>query len=300
MDILSPSEQKFLKNYDASLYEKPSLCVDTILFTIRDMENKNYRKLPEKSLQILLTHRANYPYKDYFSLPGTFIKLDESLDECAARCLKEKTNLQDIYLEQLYTFGEVERDPRTRVISCTYMSLVNSDSLVASPGINVSSVEYFSIDTKISNIQVKETSQGNITTYDTLLTLTNKEHTLSAIVQTTKELVHTRSKLTYQVKESNQIAFDHAKAIVYALERLKNKIEYTDIAFSLMPTYFSLADLQRCYEIILGTSLITPNFRRKIAPMVIKTDKMVLGAGHRPSQLFQFNTNWHHHTFTDV
>jgi len=92
--------------------------------------------------------------------------------------------------------------------------------------------------------------------------------------------------------ESNGIAFDHAKIIEYGIERLHNKIEYTDIAFNLMPELFTLTELQQVYEVILDTELLKANFRRKIAGKVIETDQYTRDVGHRPSKLFRFNPNW--------
>lgn len=291
------TEQEFLSNYNVNEYERPSLCVDNILFTIRDRESKNYRKLPTKSLQVLLTYRENYPFKNCWALPGTFVHMQESLDEAATRCLKEKTNISEVYLEQLYTFGEINRDPRTRVISCTYMSLVDSANLSLKAGKNISAIDFFTVETKVSNYKTIDTKHGNITTYTTELILKNSGTVINASIQTKKELIHTKSITTYQVLKSENIAFDHAKNIVYALDRLKNKVEYTDIAFSLMPDLFTLTNLQKCYEIILDKPLLAANFRRKIANMVIETDKIDTGAGHRPSKLYQFNPNWYKENF---
>ena len=79
-------------------YFKPSVTVDSIIFTIRDSQTDNYRKLPEKKLQILLVKRAQEPYKEQWSLPGTFVGEKERLEEAVNRSLEEKTNIKDIYL----------------------------------------------------------------------------------------------------------------------------------------------------------------------------------------------------------
>lgn len=296
MKQTSITEEEFLKNFDSSKFTNPSISVDNILFTIREQENENYRKLPKKSLQLLMVRRNEHPYQNMWSLPGTFVQMNETLDDCAIRCLKEKTHLNDIYLEQLYTFGDLNRDPRTRVISCTYMSLMDSTKLNTKAGRNVSSVDFFTVHTENTEPMIKKTKRGNISTFTTTLTLQNHDTTLTASIETKRELVDTRNITTYRIVHSDAIAFDHAKAIVYALDRLKNKVEYTDIAFSLMPSVFTLTDLQKCYEILLNKPLLTANFRRKIAHMVTQTDQMEIGAGHRPSKLFTFNPNWH----TDV
>jgi hypothetical protein len=94
------------------------------------------------------------------------------------------------------------------------------------------------------------------------------------------------------VIESHGIAFDHAKIIAYGIERLRSKVEYTDIAFNLMPKRFTLTELQQVYEVILDKELLKANFRRKIAAMVTETNEYTRDAGHRPSKLFRFNPNW--------
>ena len=84
------------------------------------------------------------------------------------------------------------------------------------------------------------------------------------------------------------MAFDHDKVILAGLERIKNKINYTDIVFNMMPEYFTLGELQQVYEVILNKKLLDPAFRRIIANKVEKTDKMKKGEGHRPSYLFRY------------
>jgi 8-oxo-dGTP diphosphatase len=109
-----------VSKYDATQYERPSVTVDTVIFTLRSGE-----------LQVLLVQRKNWPYAGMWAIPGGFIHMDESLEEAARRELAEETGVDDpdIYLEQLYTFGDPNRDPRTRVITVAYYALVSSDRL---------------------------------------------------------------------------------------------------------------------------------------------------------------------------
>jgi hypothetical protein len=87
--------------------------------------------------------------------------------------------------------------------------------------------------------------------------------------------------------QNNGLAFDHAKIAAYALRRLRSKLEYTDVAFNLMPERFTLSELQQVYEVILGRKLLAPVFRRKIVDRVKKTNLLTDNAGHRPSVLFE-------------
>lgn len=115
-------------------YPKPSVTVDTVILTIK-----------ENDLKVLLVKRNIEPFKDVWAIPGGFVKLDESLDDAAKRELEEETGVKDVYLEQLYTFGEVARDPRGRVITVTYFALVNSDKLTLAASTDAAEAQWFSL-----------------------------------------------------------------------------------------------------------------------------------------------------------
>lgn len=124
------------------------------------------------------------------------------------------------------------------------------------------------------------------------LNLFNHHDKLQAVVKIVKTVEGKVTTIDREVIKANGIAFDHAKIIEYGLERLRNKIEYTDIAFNLMPELFTLTELQQVYEVILETELLKANFRRKTAGMVIETNEYTKDAGHRPSKRYRFNPNW--------
>ena len=94
---------------------------DVVIFTIQDNQ-----------LKVLLVKRAHEPFKSKWALPGGYVRISETLDDAALRILKEKTNVQNIYLEQLYTFGDPLRHPNSRVITCAYFALIRSDDIVLS------------------------------------------------------------------------------------------------------------------------------------------------------------------------
>jgi 8-oxo-dGTP diphosphatase len=286
------TEAQFLAEYDAGRFERPSVTVDMLIFTVTDEEKKNYRKLPEKVLRLLMIKRGDHPYLGQWALPGGFVKIDESLEEAALRELKEETNIEDIYMEQLYTWGDVARDPRTRVISASYLSLVDSSALDIRTSDDADDAKWFTVSCKLFQEQKTLTEKGYILQRLFKLSLSNDEDELSAIVRTVKNVDGKVTKIEREVIESKGIAFDHAKIIEYGIDRLRSKIEYTDIAFNLMPELFTLTELQQVYEVILGTELLKANFRRKTADMVIETNKYTRDAGHRPSKLFRFNPNW--------
>ncbi|NLL05005.1 MAG: NUDIX hydrolase [Clostridiaceae bacterium] len=285
------TEEEFLKTYDAGEYERPSVTVDMLIFTVTDQEKESYRKLPEKVLRLLMIKRGDHPYIGQWALPGGFVNMDESMDEAARRELKEETNIDNIYMEQLYTWGDVGRDPRTRIISTSYMSLVDSHSLDVKANDDADDAKWFTVSCKLFQEQKTVTPAGYILQRLFKLILSNEDDILSATIKIVKTVENRVTKIEREIVESEGIAFDHAKIIEYGIERLRNKIEYTDIAFNLMPELFTLTQLQQVYEIILDTELLKANFRRKISDMVIETNEYTKDAGHRPSKLFRFNPN---------
>src|SRR5947209_17711684 len=171
-------------HYDASKYDRPSVTVDVVMMSLR-----------QRDLQVLLIKRRSWPYEGMWAIPGGFVNMDESLETAAKRELQEETGVQDVYLEQLYTFGDPGRDPRTRVITVVYFALLSSQHLQLHAADDAVDVGWFS------------------------------------------------------VYELPSLAFDHEKILNYALERLRGKLEYTTIAFSLLPAQYTLRELQRVYEI---------------------------------------------------
>lgn len=265
------SEEEFLKDYDSSRFEKLSMTADILIFSISDEATNNYRKLSKKHFSVLLVKRDDYPFKDKWCLPGGFVQIDEDLEDAPKRILAKETNIHNIYLEQLYTFGAVNRDPRMRIVSTSYMALIDKNRLNDKLHKNAS---WFNISITEDNNIVDICLENGI------------EEIKFKIKKTLKELTTDRYK--FEVLENDKLAFDHPLVILAGIERLKNKIEYTDIVFNMMPEYFTLGELQQVYEIILSKKLLDPAFRRIIADKVEKTDKMKTGGGHRPSVLFKY------------
>ena len=119
------SDAEFLKNYDINKYERPSITNDVIIITTEDKIEENIRKVPRKGMQVLLVKRDEHPYLNKWAIPGGFIGIKEEIEEGARRKLEEETGVKDVYLEQLYTFGDVDRDVRTRVISIANLALIS-------------------------------------------------------------------------------------------------------------------------------------------------------------------------------
>jgi 8-oxo-dGTP diphosphatase len=227
------SNTKSIKNLDEATprdltnIEKPAVSVSVLIFSI----NKG-------KLEIILIQRVREPFKDYFSIPGDIIDIDESLESAARRVLHDKTGLSDVYLEQLYTFSDPARDPRGRVITVGYFAFLPHNSVDLSKAPNA----------------------------------------LHACFMPVNKLP--------------KLAFDHKKIIEYAVDRIKAKVEYSDIAKGLLSEKFRLYELQKVHEIILGEELDKRNFRKKILSLglIKQTGEVYRQGNYRPAQLYKFVT----------
>jgi 8-oxo-dGTP diphosphatase len=217
------------ENYDPSRYERPSVTVDVVIFT-----------LLERGLNVLLVRRKRWPHEGQWAIPGGFVNMAEGLEQAARRELEEETGVRDVYLEQLYTFGEPGRDPRTRVISVAYFALVRADK---------------------QKLRVSEESMD---------------------------------VCWFPVERlPGPLAFDHDAILATALNRLRSKLEYTTLAFQLLPEVFSIMELKEVYEQILGEEeLDKGNFYRKIKDANILEDTGMRREGRgRPTALYRFRRN---------
>ena len=129
-------EKAFLSEYQPDIYEKPCVAVDFLLITI---ENDR--------LKVLMVERSEMPFQGMPALPGVFVGMNETLDEAALRGIREEAGVTDeVYLEQLYTWGAIDRDPRTRVISVSYMALFPSEKLHIKAGKRVLQAGFYDLE----------------------------------------------------------------------------------------------------------------------------------------------------------
>lgn len=122
------------ENYDPTQFDRPSVTVDVVIFSLAD-----------DALQVLLIKRESPPFAHMWAIPGSFIKMNESLEEAAVRALADETGVEDVYTEQLYTFGKPDRDPRTRVITIAYFALVPHDAIHHKAGRDASETSWFTV-----------------------------------------------------------------------------------------------------------------------------------------------------------
>ena len=244
--LVTKEEKAFLEKYDASSYERPSVTTDIVIFTLD----------PSDELNILLIKRGEHPYKDCWAIPGGFLRSGkESLDEAAARELKTETNIDNVYLKQLYTFGSPARDPRTTVISVAYMALVPKDQLDIHAGDDAKDAKLFKIKYDVNGIIF----------YNEEVTITEKD-----------------------------LAFDHSEIVKMGITRLRNRIDYEDDAFNLLrdKNEFTISELKRIHETIKNKSLDLPNFRKTFlrdyvsSGKVVDIEKTVISKG-KPARLYK-------------
>ena len=244
---ISKEEKEFLEQYDVTKFERPSVTADIVIFTLDSSDELN----------ILLIKRGGFPYKDCWAIPGGFLEAGkESIDEAAARELRTETNIDNVYLKQLYTFGDPGRDPRTTVLSVAYTALVPKHKLNIKAGDDAKEAKLFTIK------------------YD-----------VNGIIFTNGNKVITESDL----------AFDHAEIIKMAITRLRNRIEYEDDAFNLLKdkNEFTISELKRIHETIKNKSLDLPNFRKSFLRDYVATGKVIdlnktLISKRKPARLYKY------------
>lgn len=233
-------EAAFLENYrEKQQYPAPAVSVDLVILTIVD-----------GVLMVLLVKRREHPFQGQWCLPGGFVRVGdafehqgESVEEAAAREMEEETGLSrnDVYLEQLYTFGAPYRDPRMRVITVAHFALVRPDLVP----------------------QVKAGTDASDARWYTMDALPG-------------------------------LAFDHASILETAVERIGGKIDYTDIAFDLVPSRFTIPEVREVFEIVKGEAYDPSNFRRRFKRLV--EDGLVVElderrhTGARPARVYQFRS----------
>ncbi len=284
------SEEEFLKNYDINKYERPSVTNDVIIITTEDKIEENIRKVPRKGMQVLLVKRDEHPYLNKWAIPGGFIGIKEDIEEGARRKLEEETGVKDVYLEQLYTFGDVDRDVRTRVISIANLALISKDKIKRSQKNSKLKNLWFWIDKELIS------NENNIKVWSLSLKSEIEDIKIKyKITECVSSDLGRKKDIEFNFIEeesTDSLAFDHYKILSMAIDRIRNKLEYTQIAFNLVPRLFTVKELQNVYEGIMGKEI--QNFRRKLGNIIIETDEKIEGKPYRPAKMFKFNENWEH------
>lgn len=266
------NEQQFLQNYSQDRYDRPSIAADIATFSLRTVKSEAYRASPEPKLCVLLIRRGGHPFKDHWALPGGFLQRGESVEECAFRELREETNLCPVSMLWVDTFSQPDRDPRGWIISHAFASVIAEADAQIFSGSDAADARWFEVAFREEDRDLWQ------------LELRNGETVLQARLRATPTLT---AGTRFAILENNGLAFDHASILAGAMDTLRRAGENLDTVFAFLPEKFTLFTLQRVQETLLGVSLLTANFRRKIADFVEETDEYTEGAGHRPARLFR-------------
>jgi 8-oxo-dGTP diphosphatase len=209
--------------------------VDNVIFSVDTAQNR---------LLVLLVMRHEEPCIGHWSLPGTLVRQGESLEDAAYRVLSEKIRAENLYLEQLYTFGGPDRDPREA--STSY-------------GVRYLSVSHFALVRYVEAELIADRVSGIA---------------------------------WYPLNQVPKLAFDHNQILEYGYRRLRNKLEYSPVAFEVLPELFTLNDLYQLYTTVLGENFSDySNFRSRLLKLGFLQDtgvKVSRGAG-RPASLYRFD-----------
>jgi 8-oxo-dGTP diphosphatase len=234
-------ERAFLEQYDPEQFERPSVTVDISLLAVRDGK-----------LVAWLVRRPAHPYRGFWAVPGGFVGMRESLHEAAARVLGEKSGVRKVFLEQLFSFGAPDRDPRTRVISVAYYALVD-----------------------VARLEPRARGRDDVCVAEVSVPWAGE----------TGGPIEARSS-----GKVLNLAFDHAEQLGMAVKRVRGKIAYAPIGFQLLPEQFSLRDLQRVHEAVLDRRVNKDSFRRKVLASgeLEATGEYQSDVDHRPAELYRF------------
>ena len=166
--------------------------------------------------------------------PGGYVRMSENLDQAAERVLKERTGVENVFLEQLYTFGDPLRHPTSRVITCAYFALVRAKD-----------VQIFS-DPDVA---------------------------------------------WHNVNDLPPLAFDHNQIITYSRKATRERLEVCPVAYQLLNEKFTLTEMQKAYELIMGKQLDKRNFRKKVlcTEGLIELNEFSKSTSKRPARLYTFD-----------
>lgn len=240
-------------------YPRPAVTCDVVVFTMR-----------ADDLAVLLVQRKDEPFKGRWALPGGYVNENESLERAAARELAEETGVSGAKLEQLAAFGDPGRDPRGHTITIAYVTFLVAEAKIT-PGDDAAAAEWHSLR------RLALSEAGPI----------QEVPRATARRATAARRAAPSSKAARPIR----LAFDHAKIISQAYRRLRQHLDDPLRArgFELLPSRFTLADLQHVYEVVLGRPVPQRSFRKRLLEHLL-----VVPAGSKPArkpaeQLYRWN-----------
>ena len=243
-----------------------------IIFSTDNEERKDVRRLKEKKLQVLLLDNNSFP---------TFEILNkEYVKKSAEKKVEDLFGTSKFYIEQLYTWGDPKYYTEDDEIIITYLCVINKNNIKSIP----KNMSFYDI-----NIENEKTNQQNVVLSNSIRSVKYK---ILTVVKRERDNIEYINKIVGKSEVSELVG-----VIIHSgIKRLRIRIENTNIAFSFLNKEFAISELQQVYEIILDKKLVPANFRKKIEPMIKKTDKIVKESAFRPSNQYTFNEefirNW--------
>ena len=244
-----------------------------LIFSADNGERMDVRKLKEKKLQVLLDEKNELPMFE--------INNKEYIKRLAENEVEKLFDISNFYIEQLYTWGDPNYYTNNEEVLITYLVIINKNNINNMPN-NLSFYDVCINNEEKSSIQS--------------VTLSSDKKEIDYKIETISKRKRNNIEYTNRLVGKSEIGELTAIIIHTGIKRLRNRIENTNIAFSFLDKEFTISELQQIYEIILDKKLVSANFRKKIEPMVKKTEIIVKDSAYRPSNKYIFNEeflkNW--------
>lgn len=244
-----------------------------LIFSADNQERVDVRKVKEKKLQVILDENNE--------LPKFEVNNKEYIKKSAENEIEKLFEVSNFYIEQLYTWGDPNYYTNSEEILVTYLVIINKKNINNLPN-----------NLTFYDIRIKDSEELSIQD----VRLSNEKKEITYKIETIAK--RKRENIEYTHKLVGKSSINELTAIIIhtGIKRLRNRVENTNIAFSFLEKEFTLTELQQIYEIILDKKLISANFRKKIEPMVKKTEIILKDSAFRPSNKYIFNEeflkNW--------
>lgn len=240
-----------------------------IIFSTDNEARKDVRRLEEKKLQMVLDEKNG--------LPTFEVNEKEYIKDLAEKKIEEIFQTSKFYIEQLYTWGDPSHYTEKSELTVTYLVIINKKNIKNMP----TNLQFY-------DIYIENKESGNLQN----IVLNNEKQKIEYQIETIVKRNRQNVEYIHQLVGDAPIRELTAIILHTGIKRLRNRIENTNIAFSFLDKEFALSELQQIYEIILDKKLVPANFRKKIEPMVKKTERVVKESAYRPSSQYTFNENF--------
>lgn len=255
-----------------------NISLNVAIFCMDTVERKNIKRLPQKKMQILLCKNNNKLMLPTFNFIET-----QNIKTTVLECINQILKKDNLYIEQLYTWGEPEYYQQNNQLSISYLVIVDKSKIQL---IN-KNYKWYNIGFEDINSTEKYKSQK--------FYLETDEEKYEYIMDTEIKNIDESLEYLHYFHNDCPLEYNHSIILITALKRLKSRIEYTEIAFKFLPKEFLLTELQQVYECILGKEMDKGNFRKKIISMVEKTDFIKKDGGFRPAAYYKLNSEYLKH-----